>query len=94
MSSITLASAVALSAALGVQLPSVPGWTPWALTAAVGAPVAVLAGGRALFGDRLQIEFHMGRLYVQFGVPPAHGLPLTDGAVEVRTAVAIHFACQ
>ena len=93
-SGITLASAVALSSTLGVPLPSTSGWTLWALTAAVGAPVVLLAAGRAVFGDRLLAEFHMGRLYIQFGVPPAHGLPLKDGAVEVRPAVANCSGCQ
>lgn len=82
-SAVFLAASVALIPALGVPVPQLPDWALPAVALAVGVPALGLAVAKLVLRDRLSIEFHEGRLYIQWDVPPSNLPPLPNGAIEV-----------
>ena len=78
-----VAGSVLLAGAKGIPIPEVAGWIPWGAAAALIAPLAALAVSKAVLGDKLEVELHNGRLYVQWDVPSADAPALMEGAVQV-----------
>lgn len=82
-----LGSGIALLKASDLQLPSLSvGFAP--SFALVGA-IFILTGVAVAFSearqDRLVVELHNGRLYIQWNVPPRDAPVIVDGAVEVSS---------
>ena len=78
-SGLCLAAGLAVALNQGISLPEAPSLLLWA-AAGLGAGSTALFWGAAQ--DDVQLEFHKGRLYIQWG-SPNEGPPLSPGSVQV-----------